>query len=940
MSEPLYARAKEIFLAAIARPPDERAGVLSHECRQDSALRDEVERLLAHHHQDETLVPALQPASPGSGMPAQDELTAGTVVAERYRIVARLGSGGMGTVYRAEDLVLQQNVALKFLSGPLANHPVWIARLRNEVRLARTVTHPNVCRVHDIVESEGRWFISMEYIDGEDLASLLRRIGRPSTDKALDITRQVCFGLSAAHSAGVLHRDLKPANIMVDGQGQVRLTDFGVAALPGQIDAHDIRTGTPAYMSPEQITGRDVSIQSDLYVLGLVLYELFSGKPAFRAKSLAEYIELQENAQPEELSELVDGIPDGVVRAVESCLRKDPWERPASALMVAASLPGADVLAAALAADQTPPPELVAAASTHGRTFSRSRAVLLTAVFFAAFIILKIGLPSRWDVLGTISPEALAERSRRVLEDAGYARGSAYEDFGYIDGEVQRPTWTELPPTASAPRPLSLGAIDPCAQWPVFWYRQSPLPLAASNVESVMFGSGHAMPEDPPHGRPGERIVMLDLSGRLLRFDAAPHDHDAAPTNVATTEEAAFESLLRAADFVPQETKVDNIPSDHAYADGRTYVWRQSLRGDESEYPIVASGESFDHKPIRFAVGQPTSEQSAPATAAGANALERWNRVDSACSPAATRKSILRLSTRILFLIVMAVSLPWAWRGYWTNRIDRNGGVRMALVVFVGQMAVVLLRIYASPTLYDGVLRLLLGAVRAAGFAALSAAFYVAVDLYARRYWPHMLVTWNRALLCKFADRDVRSHLALGACLGCFWALIANTERILVAALGLPEGSPLRGESIAEKLYGGRALFAGYLDGATQAVLYGLLFLLLLVLARSVVRRPLLAAVIVGLLLVPMIVPRGANIFTSLIFLGLGGVAVCIWAMTRFGLLTIVTGLFVVYILNTTPMTVQLNSWYVGFSAFSLAIVAGLAAYGLSAKPLPTGRSE
>ncbi len=918
MSEPLYARAKEIFLAAIARPPDERADLVIRECRENSALREEVERLLAHH-QDETLIPALRQAPAEAATLIQDELTAGTVVGERYRIVARLGRGGMGTVYRAEDLVLQQNVALKFLSGLRADHPVWIARLRNEVRLARTVTHPNVCRVHDIVESEGRWFISMEYIDGEDLASLLRRIGRPSLDKAIDITRQVCFGLAAAHSAGVLHRDLKPANIMVDGQGQVRITDFGVAALPEQISAADIRTGTPAYMSPEQITGRDVSIQSDLYVLGLVLYELFSGKPAFRAKTMAEYIELQENAQPEVLSELVNDIPDGVVRAVDACLQKNPRKRPTSALMVAALLPGADVLAAALAADQTPPPELVAAASARGRTFSRSRTAFLTAVFFAAFIILKISMPFRWDLLGAIPPEGLAERSRRVLEDAGYPNPLAYADFGYVAREIRLPTWTELSPTSGTR--------------PVFWYRQSPLPLAASNVESVMFGSGHATPDDPPHGRPDERIVMLDLSGRLLRFDAAPDERDAAPSEIASKGEAVFAPLLRAADFVPQETQVNNVPSDHEFPASRLFVWHRPPKESDLEYATVASGESLDEKPVRFAVGPlPSGNRPPEAEQAAAHVPSPL------MGDALMGKSIFRFSTRVLFLIVMAVSLPWAWKGYWTNRIDRNGGVRMALVVFVGQMAVVLLRTYESPTLYEFVQRLTLGAVRAAGFAALAAAFYVAVDLYARRYWPHVLITWNRALMGKFADRDVRSHLALGACLGCFWALIANAERLLAQALSLTESLALRAENVMEKLYGGRALFASYLDGATQAVLYGLLFLLLLVLARSVLRRPWMAAIIVGLLLVPMIVPRGANLFTSLFFLGLGGVAVCIWAMTRFGLLTIVVALFVVYVLKTTPMTADVTSWYFGFGACGLAIVAAIAAYGLIAKQHPSGK--
>src|SRR5256885_10986447 len=149
----------------------------------------------------------------------------GTILAERYRIVGLLGEGGMGKVYRADDLKLGQPVALKFLPPALASDPLGLIRFRNEVRVAREVTHANVCRVYDIGEAESQHFISMEYVDGEDLKSLLRRIGRLPQDKAVEIARQLCMGLAAAHDKGVLHRDLKPANIMIDGRGKARITD-------------------------------------------------------------------------------------------------------------------------------------------------------------------------------------------------------------------------------------------------------------------------------------------------------------------------------------------------------------------------------------------------------------------------------------------------------------------------------------------------------------------------------------------------------------------------------------------------------------------------------------------------------------------------------------------------------------------------------------------
>ena len=206
-------------------------------------------------------------------------------LAGRYRIVSLLGKGGMGEVFRAEDLKLNQTVALKFL--PVAMHEDENARARfyQEVRLAREISHPNVCRVFDVGEMDGRLFLTMEYVDGEDLSSLLRRIGQFPQAKGLDIARQMCAGLAAAHDHGVLHRDLKPGNIMLDGRGRVRITDFGLAALSGNMGGEEVSAGTPAYMAPEQLAGVEVTQRSDIYSLGLVMYEIFTGKKAYEAAS-------------------------------------------------------------------------------------------------------------------------------------------------------------------------------------------------------------------------------------------------------------------------------------------------------------------------------------------------------------------------------------------------------------------------------------------------------------------------------------------------------------------------------------------------------------------------------------------------------------------------------------------------------------------------------
>src|SRR5437773_1660265 len=164
----------------------------------------------------------------------------------------------------------------------------------------------------------------MEYIDGEDLASVLRRMGRPTSDKAIEIARQIGLGLAAAHEQGILHRDLKPANVMIDGRGRARITDFGLARLAGEINRADVVAGTPAYMAPEQISGKGVTVRSDLYSLGLVLYELCTGQPAFKGATAAELAQQKSEATPTSPAQIVVGFDPAVERVILRCMERDP----------------------------------------------------------------------------------------------------------------------------------------------------------------------------------------------------------------------------------------------------------------------------------------------------------------------------------------------------------------------------------------------------------------------------------------------------------------------------------------------------------------------------------------------------------------------------------------------------------------------------------------
>jgi serine/threonine protein kinase len=274
------------------------------------------------------------------GAPGESRFPPGTMLAQRYRITHLLGRGGMGEVYCAEDLELGQLVAIKLLPEAWERDAARLERLRSELRLARSVTHPHVCRVYDIGETEGRRFLSMEYIDGEDLDALLRRIGRLPADKAAEIGVQICQGLVAIHDSGILHRDLKPANLLIDTRGRVHIADFGLAGLAQETPERGMVQGTPAYMAPEQLVSQDVSLQTDVYALGLILHKLFTGKPAFEARTPGELCRMRLGAAPPPPSALVSDIAPAIDDIIVRCLAPESRDRPASAHEVLAALVG------------------------------------------------------------------------------------------------------------------------------------------------------------------------------------------------------------------------------------------------------------------------------------------------------------------------------------------------------------------------------------------------------------------------------------------------------------------------------------------------------------------------------------------------------------------------------------------------------------------------
>ena len=797
----------------------------------------------------------------------------------------------MGEVFRADDLKLGQAVALKFLPPDVDRDPARLTQLHTEVRMARQVSHPNVCRVYDIDEQDGNTFLSMEYVDGEDLASLLKRIGRFPQDRALEISRQICAGLAAAHERGVIHRDLKPANVMIDGTGKVRITDFGLAGASGET----IRAGTPAYMAPEQLGGGEVTIRSDIYALGLVLYEIFTGQRALDAKNLAELIRMREQSGIVPPTALVRDLDPDIETAILRCLRPDPDQRPATALTVSATLPGGDPLAAALAAGETPSPEVVAAAGETGALGRIAGVTLLSFVVLGliataaiadrVLLVNRVTLPKTADVL--------EDRARDIMSTARFSGNASYYARG-VGLSTDYMTWAASDKqSASRWTALSNGTLPVLR----FWYRTSPQPLMPDST------SWTPLYLDPPIALSGMVNIIVDDRGRLLEYLTMPPQVD---TSTDAPPPVDWTPMFAAAGFdLKNFTEIRPQWTPRIYGDDRR-AWQGALTSDPS-ISVRVEATSYRGRPVAFQVVWPWTKPVRMETP----------------PPSARSRAISFLGTAFVILLLLG-AIVLARHNLKSGRADQRGARRLTsflMAVWTVSWLLGARHYFDLGTELDRFFTFAAFAMLNTGFTWL---FYLGLEPYVRRLCPDILISWTRLLSGNVRDPRVGRDVLVGIAAGVFFAIL-GTGQVLIPGAAAP--GQLQGSTTSYFL-GTRYALAALVRMIPNALQTTMLVTFLYVVIVALVRRRWIAIAITLVLCVSVIASE-SDALAPWAAVSLGTVVglTAIFALLRFGLLTISLALLTNLMLRNVSLTTDMTRSDAPMAAVTLLIIGGAAAY-------------
>lgn len=835
----------------------------------------------------------------------------GTMIAGRFRVIELAARGGMGEVYRAEDLKIGETVALKFLPRGLSQDREWLERLLDEVRVARNVAHPNVCRVYDVDEAGGDHFLSMEYVDGETMSALLGRIGRFPPKKAAELAQQLCAGLAAIHDQGILHRDLKPSNLMIDERGVLKVTDFGLA-VGGEVRGMRAAAGTPGYVAPESIAGRESTVRSDIYALGLVLYELFTGVPAYRAGPGENLLRLQSTQDPSAPSLINPEIRPNVERAIMACLERDPAERPQSVRKVARMLPGGENL---------PATESEASQGETATPAPRPGIVspVIAALLFAATVVCGLGflwLSPRATLLPLSRlekpPEVLAEKAREILHSLRYEQRGLHEAWAF---DVYQEFLAETEKNDQTPARWSrLGRERPS---PVdFWFRLSPKPLATHKPTGVI------SMEDPPANVPGMISLRLTPLGKLRELNVVDADtywpaslrepEPQSPEVGPPTPLVDYAPLFLAAGLDQRQFRAvepKRIPP--VFADERR-AW-EGVYPESPDEPIRIEAASSQRRVVAF---RAVETRYPKAQVVGADI-------------SADRYKTLRQSAVLIAMFAVLCASAWlARRNLLARRGDRATAWKLAGVGAGLSLAGSLCRAdtLASQGLFVGNLWWMFASSALSGLALWLV--YVAVEPYARRIWPESLMSWTRLLHGRWNDPHVGVSLSLGAILGCFTAGLVLVQQRLPAMLGQPPVQPfVDADNALLALNSPGDALAGVLLSVQRGLALAFGLLACACILRIVVKRSAgaLALLAIGLAIVLCVRPPGTPATFPIAL-----IIAAAWALTlvRAGVLTIAAAGTCASLLLVMPITTRTDAWYFTSSAAAIGLVVLIAAAG------------